>query len=51
MGSRLIELTKNAGILIFFEFSHARERCSHRCERLKNPLLASPLYRTFLYPN
>ena len=19
-----------------FEFSHARERCSHRCERLKN---------------
>ena len=20
----------------FTEFSHARERCSHRCERLKN---------------
>lgn len=22
--------------LYFLEFSHARERCSHRCERLKN---------------
>ena len=26
----------NSVDIAFIEFSHARERCSHRCERLKN---------------